>query len=748
MKLTSAMMLLALSITTSYATTQSNSKLPSNSDNTINTLKTYRILANSEQHSYQLAHEYHDALIDRQNSVVTLLLENHDVDELRERGYFVLPVEAKHALKNQPHLKQALQQETTAKTAQSIKVSSLNSQTGIPGFQCYPSVEETYQQAQDIATRYPHLASWQPIGSSWEKTQGLGGYDLNVLVLGKNNKKRKKPKPVVFMQSAIHAREYTTAATTLAFAQYLVDNYQNNTDVQWILQERDIHILFVANPDGRKQAETGLLWRKNTNDNYCADTPQRRGVDLNRNFSYEWFAIDNGSSGDQCASTYRGPVAASEPEVQAIERYVRSLFEDRRGDLPSDAAPLDTQGVFLDIHSAGGMILYPYDTTDEAAPNEPQLKQLAQRFAAFTGYRAIPGVQLYPADGTTMGLGYSELGVASFAFELGRTFFESCQSYQQEVLPNNLQALLYAAKIADAPYITPQGPEVLDLRISGAGSMAVPQGSELTLQARVSDEFLLAPDDGQIEPGQAIKKVRLRVKRHGRKFGRKVKLKPVDGVFDSPEEFISHSLNTRYWPNGKYTLIVQAQDRDGNWGVKATQQLTLDSSAPTPVAAPQADFITECEYGSCTLTATPESTPKEQLTYKWFIDNEDVPLHGPTVQFLGLKGTYTVKLEVENNYAQRNSTEKSFEMDGPVLPIVNVSYECEKLRCRFDASKSYDPDGSVAFYGWRINGEYVRSDEAVLEYEFDQAGEQKVEVIAVDNEYYFGLKVLYISVTD
>ncbi len=396
MKVTSAIMLFALSATTSYATTQLSSQLPKDSANTINPLKTYRILANSEQHSYQLAHQYHDALIDRQNSFVTLLLEQSDVDELRKSGYFVLPVEAKQVLKNQPHLKQALQRETTTKTARSIKSSSLNELTGIPGFQCYSSVEETYQQAQDIASRYPQLASWQPIGSSWEKTQGLGGYDLNVLVLGKKSKKRKKPKPIVFMQSAIHAREYTTAATTLAFAQYLVDNYQTNTDVQWILQERDIHILFVANPDGRKLAETGLLWRKNTNDNYCADTPQRRGVDLNRNFSYEWFAIDNGSSGEQCDSTYRGPVAASEPEVQAIERYVRSLFEDRRGDLPSDAAPLDTQGVFLDIHSAGGLILYPYDTTNEAAPNEPQLKQLAQRFAAFNGYQGSPVCNCIP----------------------------------------------------------------------------------------------------------------------------------------------------------------------------------------------------------------------------------------------------------------------------------------------------------------------------------------------------------------
>ncbi|MCF6437607.1 M14 family zinc carboxypeptidase [Pseudoalteromonas sp. MMG022] len=748
MKLTSAMMLLALSVSTSYATTQSHSQLPSDVASTTNSLKTYRILADSAQHSYQLAHEYHDALIDRQNRFVTLLLDEHDVDKLRERGHLVVQVESKQVLKNQPHLQQALQQKTTSKLTRSTKLSNLNESAGIPGFACYPTVEETYQQAQNIAKRYPQLASWRSIGPSWQKEQGLGGYDLNVLVLGDNSKKRKKPKPILFMQSALHAREYTTAATTLAFANYLVDNYQSNADAQWILQERDIHILFVANPDGRKQAETGVSWRKNTNENYCADTPQRRGVDLNRNFSYEWFAIDNGSSGEQCDQTYRGPVAASEPEVQAIERYVRSLFEDRRGDLPTDPAPLDTPGLFLDIHSAGGMILYPFDTTYEPAPNEPQLKQLAQRFAAFTGYRAMPAVDLYPADGTSLGLGYSELGVPSFVFELGRTFFESCQDYQQEVLPNNLQALLYAAKVAGTPYITPQGPEVLDLRISGAGSMAVPQGSELTLQAKISDEFLLAPDNGPIEAGQAIKKVRLRVERNGKKFGKKVKLSPVDGVFDTPEEFISHTLDTRYWPNGTYTLIVQAQDRNGNWGVKATQQLTLDNNAPAPVSAPEANFITECVYGGCALTATKEPIQGDALTYKWYINESEVPLHGPSVQFWGLKGTQTAKLEVENNYAQRTIIEKSFEMDGPVLPVTNVSYECDKLRCRFDASKSYDPDGSIEFFVWRINGEYLSSREAILEYEFSQAGEQKVEVAAIDNEYYLSVKTLLITVNE
>ena len=73
----------------------------------------------------------------------------------------------------------------------------------------------------------------------------------------------------------------------------------------------------LGNPDGRKQAEAGSYWRKNTDrDDGCDDGTaypdyQYWGVDLNRNFEFAWGGP--GASTLPCYENYRGPAAASEP---------------------------------------------------------------------------------------------------------------------------------------------------------------------------------------------------------------------------------------------------------------------------------------------------------------------------------------------------------------------------------------------------------------------------------------------------
>ena len=84
---------------------------------------------------------------------------------------------------------------------------------GIPGFACYRTVEETYASAQALATDYPTLAEWSDVGDSWKKTQDSAeGYDLMVLRL--TNEARAGAKPVLFITSVLHAREYAIAELT------------------------------------------------------------------------------------------------------------------------------------------------------------------------------------------------------------------------------------------------------------------------------------------------------------------------------------------------------------------------------------------------------------------------------------------------------------------------------------------------------------------------------------------------------
>ena len=295
----------------------------------------------------------------------------------------------------------------------------------IPGFLCYRTVVETFDTAASIAANNPNIATWTDVGDSWKKTVGQGGYDLMILRLTNSN--IPGPKPKIFITSAIHAREYTTAELMTRLAEYLVDNYGTDADATWLLDYNEIHMMLQTNPDGRKQAETGLSWRKNTNENYCGPTSNNRGADLNRNFRFHWGCC-GGSSGSQCASTYRGASPASEPETQAVQNYIVAQFLDQRGqNLRRPAAPPDANG-----HLSG----HP-----QLRPVAPVALGLYQRSGTQRHATADPGAQaglfqrphpqqaigLYPTDGTTTTFAYGEMGLAAFTYELGTAILRILQ---------------------------------------------------------------------------------------------------------------------------------------------------------------------------------------------------------------------------------------------------------------------------------------------------------------------------------
>ncbi|MCW8999660.1 MAG: M14 family zinc carboxypeptidase, partial [Kangiellaceae bacterium] len=150
---------------------------------------------------------------------------------------------------------QSRYQEHSKRIQSAIKNSKNSTMAGIPGYECYPTVEETFAQASQLATSNIGIAEWVDVGDSWTKQNGSGGYDLMVLKI--TNKSIQQDKPKLFIHSAMHAREYTTAALTLDFAEQLLDNYESNADYKWVIDYHEIHIMFHMNPDGRKIAEGG-----------------------------------------------------------------------------------------------------------------------------------------------------------------------------------------------------------------------------------------------------------------------------------------------------------------------------------------------------------------------------------------------------------------------------------------------------------------------------------------------------------
>jgi hypothetical protein len=472
------------------------------------------------------------------------LLQPGQLDALRQAGYRVEVDEARTALVERPA--QFLQDQAA----------------GIPGYPCYRTVEEIHADLAGLAAAHPTLATWVDVGDSWDKVVGGGpGYDLHALVL--TSSAVSGPKPRFLLMAAIHARELSTAELAVQFAEHLVASYGVDPDVTWLLDYAEVHVLPMTNPDGRKRAEAGLYWRKNTDDDDGCTVYPFYGTDLNRNSSFHW----GEASGDPCAETYQGPSCASEPETQAIQEYVAGIFPDQRGPGDDDPAADDATGVFISLHSYGEEVLFPYGFRATPSPNHARLETLGRKFGYLNGYEVCqagePGC-IYATSGTTDDWAYGELGVAAYTFELGTDFFQDCATFEDTILPQNLPALLYAAKAARRPYQTPAGPEAVQVTVAPTHTLT---GSPVTLTA-VIDDTRYDSDGWGDEPVQDIAAARYTVDVPSWVAGTiSHALSPSDGAFDSAAEAVRATVDTTGLPPGRHILFVEGQDAQGNWGV-------------------------------------------------------------------------------------------------------------------------------------------------------------------------------------
>lgn len=442
----------------------------------------------------------------------------------------------------------------TLEQASRVRLKETGQTQGIPGYNCYCTLEKTYKKMELFAGAYPELARLEDIGDSWNKTQGDGGYDIFVLVLTNRNTLIDKPKTLI--TSALHPREYATAELTIRFAEYLLENYGKDADITWLLDYQEVHLIIQANPDGRKAAEGGVLWRKNGNSSHCEGSSRFYGADLNRNFAFAWGKL---GADRPCTETYRGSSAGSEPETQAIQDYLRKLFPDKRTDDFSSPAPNDTQGVYLDIHSFGELVLWPWGVSENPAPNHGGLQTLGRKLAYFNGYTPEQAIGLHPTSGTSNDFAYGELGVPAYTIELGTDFFQDCDSFTQKIIPENFPMLLYAIKSSRTPYQLPSGPEITGLEVSV-------NGTSVTLSAKV-DDTRYNGKNGK-EKSQTISAAEYYLDTPPWVMGSAgLPLEVGDGRFDEGLEALQTTIDISTLSQGQHTLYVRAKDSANNWGV-------------------------------------------------------------------------------------------------------------------------------------------------------------------------------------
>ncbi len=485
-------------------------------------------------------------------------------------------------------------------------------------FSGYRTVAEHDAHMTAVATNYPALTAITTYGTS------LQGRALRAICI--TNKANAADscslsptasKPRFLLMAAIHARELTTAEMAYRWIDYLTQNYGVDADVTMMLNNSEMWVIPVVNPDGRVIVEGGgnspYLQRKNARaTGACSNPPtasNQNGVDLNRNSSTDNWG-GSGSSTLVCDQTYRGAGPASEPEEQALESLFVQLFADNKGPLRTDAAPATTRGIFLTLHTYSNLVILPYGDSRAAgyAPNDTGLRNLAFRFSYYNGYQTGTGDEiLYVTTGTTDDWIYSKLGVPGYTFEMGPASgscsgFTPAYSCQDGTFwPLNKPAFIYAAKAVRDPYVSPGGPTA-----SGLSAPTVPQGSATTISANVNDgQFgtfgppVLSPAAPPNPTGQAIAAAEYYVDVPPWAGGTPVAMSATDGAFNTTSENVTAPITTSALSVGTHTIFVRGKDATGTFGPVSAVFLTITAAGgatPTPTPTP-------------TATATPTATP-------------------------------------------------------------------------------------------------------------------------------------------
>ncbi len=246
----------------------------------------------------------------------------------------------------------------------------------------------TYQEMLDIlddmVAQYPNLISARTPIDNIQTHEGRSIYWLRI----SDNPTIDENEPEVFYNALHHAREPASLTQLILYMWYLLENYETDEEVKYLVDNTAMYFVPCVNPDGYIYNELtdpngGGFWRKNRRNNNDGTF----GVDLNRNYDYEWGIDDNGSSPNTDSDTYRGPEGFSEPETQALRDFCNE-HEFK---------------ITLNYHSFGNLLIYPWGFDDQLTEDSTTFRGLSEAMTRENNYFAGTGSETvgYAVNGTS-----------------------------------------------------------------------------------------------------------------------------------------------------------------------------------------------------------------------------------------------------------------------------------------------------------------------------------------------------------
>ena len=255
----------------------------------------------------------------------------------------------------------------------------------------YLTYSEILDELDLMALKFPHLITTRKQVGTERTHQGRKLEWVRI----SDNPTEDEPEPEVLYTSLHHAREPMSMMQMIYYMWYLLENYDTDREVKYIVDNTEMYFVPCVNPDGYLYNEQiapngGGGWRKNMRDNDFDGefNEQEDGVDLNRNYGFQWGFDDEGSSDHPGATTYRGPEPFSEPETRTLRTFINQrdfIFA-------------------LNYHSYGNTLLYPWGFSGAISPDSLRYENYVEVLTSRSGFGA----------GTTeQALGYLANGVAS-----------------------------------------------------------------------------------------------------------------------------------------------------------------------------------------------------------------------------------------------------------------------------------------------------------------------------------------------
>jgi hypothetical protein len=235
----------------------------------------------------------------------------------------------------------------------------------------------------------------------------------------------------VLAYSQEHAREWATPLTTLEFAERLLANYATDAETRSLLEDVDVFVLPMVNPDGANYAFHDANFQRKNLSNHCTGAQRDPGladswgVDINRNYTVgSVFDGYVGATSTNCLSgTYAGTGELSEAESNNVIALAAANPNIEFG---------------MNVHSYGGYFMWPpgayampgritlpRPSAEEGAMFQASAKRIVGAIAASRGTVTWPSRTgpvadvLYSAAGNSADQLYYDLGIYAWDFEVG-----------------------------------------------------------------------------------------------------------------------------------------------------------------------------------------------------------------------------------------------------------------------------------------------------------------------------------------